>query len=172
VDFTPRQLDAIDIAKAGQDTCVVAGPGSGKTRVLVERYRRLVESGVPPKRILAITFTEKAARNMKERLAESFREMPERRRELEQANVSTIHGFCARLLRENSVAAGIDPEFRVLDARQATIMQALPRAMRSTPASMPAPGHAPADAWSFVARSGRRDSRRVRCHAGRRRWRG
>jgi ATP-dependent helicase/nuclease subunit A len=125
VDFTPRQLDAIDIAKAGQDTCVVAGPGSGKTRVLVERYRRLVESGVPPKRILAITFTEKAARNMKERLAESFREMPERRRELEQANVSTIHGFCARLLRENSVAAGIDPEFRVLDARQATIMQSI-----------------------------------------------
>jgi len=125
MDFTPRQLDAIDIAKAGQDTCVVAGPGSGKTRVLVERYRRLVESGVPPRRILAITFTEKAARNMKERLAESFREMPERRRELEQANVSTIHGFCARLLRENSVAAGIDPEFRVLDARQATIMQKL-----------------------------------------------
>jgi ATP-dependent helicase/nuclease subunit A len=125
VDFTPRQLDAIDIAKAGQDTCVVAGPGSGKTRVLVERYRRLVESGVPLQRILAITFTEKAARNMKERLAESFREMPERRRELEQANVSTIHGFCARLLRENSVSAGIDPEFRVLDARQATIMQRL-----------------------------------------------
>ncbi len=123
MDFTPRQLDAIDVSKAGQDTCVVAGPGSGKTRVLVERYRRLVEAGVPPQRILAITFTEKAARNMKERLAESFREMPERRRELEQANVSTIHGFCARLLRENAVAAGIDPEFRVLDARQATIMQ-------------------------------------------------
>src|SRR6266852_186114 len=123
MQFTPRQLDAIDISKAGQDTCVVAGPGSGKTRVLVERYCRLVEAGVPPRRILAITFTEKAARNMKERLAVSFREMPERRRELEQANVSTIHGFCARLLRENSIAAGIDPEFRVLDARQATIMQ-------------------------------------------------
>ncbi len=123
MNFTPRQLDAIDVSKAGQDTCVVAGPGSGKTRVLVERYRRLVESGVPPRRILAVTFTEKAARNMKERLAESFRAMPGRRRELEQANVSTIHGFCARLLRENSVAAGIDPDFLVLDARQATIMQ-------------------------------------------------
>jgi len=123
VDFTPRQLQAIDISTAGQDTCVVAGPGSGKTRVLVERYRRLVEAGVAPHRILAITFTEKAARNVKERLAEAFRTMPERRRELEQANISTIHGFCARLLRENSVAAGIDPEFRVLDARQSTIMQ-------------------------------------------------
>jgi ATP-dependent exoDNAse (exonuclease V) beta subunit len=123
VDFTPRQLEAIDISHTGQDMCVVAGPGSGKTRVLVERYRRLVEAGVAPQRILAITFTEKAARNMKERLAEAFRTMPGRRRELEQANISTIHGFCARLLRENSVAAGIDPEFRVLDARQATIMQ-------------------------------------------------
>ena len=123
MDFTPRQLEAIDISKAGQDTCVVAGPGSGKTRVLVERYRRLVEAGVAPQRILAITFTEKAARNMKERLADAFRTMPERRRELEQANISTIHGFCARLLRENSIAAGIDPEFRVLDARQAIIMQ-------------------------------------------------
>ena len=49
MDFTPRQLDAIDIAKAGQDTCVVAGPGSGKTRVLVERYRRLVHYS--PRRI-------------------------------------------------------------------------------------------------------------------------
>ena len=123
MDFTPRQLQAIDISKAEHDTCVVAGPGSGKTRVLVERYRRLVEAGVAPQRILAITFTEKAARNMKERLAEAFRTMPERRRELEQANISTIHGFCARLLRENSVAAGIDPEFRVLDARQSVIMQ-------------------------------------------------
>ena len=123
MDFTPRQLQAIDISKAGQDTCVVAGPGSGKTRVLVERYRRLVGAGVAPQRILAITFTEKAARNMKERLAEAFRTMPERRRDLEQANISTIHGFCARLLRENSVAAGIDPEFRVLDARQSVIMQ-------------------------------------------------
>ena len=124
MEFTQRQLDAIDISKAGQDTCVMAGPGSGKTRVLVEYYRRLVvDGGVPPQRILAITFTEKAARNMKEKLAESFRGMPEQRRQLEQANVSTIHGFCARLLRENSVFAGIDPAFRVLDARQATIMQ-------------------------------------------------
>jgi ATP-dependent helicase/nuclease subunit A len=124
VDFTPRQLDAVDVAKASQDTCIVAGPGSGKTSVLVEFYRRLVvEAKVPPQNILAITFTEKAARNMKEKLAELFHKMPERRRQLEQANVSTIHGFCARLLRENAIAAGIDPEFSVLDARQSILMQ-------------------------------------------------
>ena len=103
---------------------MVAVPGSGKTTVLVEFYRRLVmEKNVAPQRILAITFTEKAARHMKDKLAESFRNAPELRRQLEQAHVSTIHGFCTRLLRENSIAASLDPEFQVLDARRATILQ-------------------------------------------------
>jgi len=123
VNFTSRQLDAVKTEDRG-DTCVVAVPGSGKTTVLVEFYRRLVvEKDVEPQRILAITFTEKAARHMKDKLAESFREAPELRRQLEQAHVSTIHGFCTRLLRENSIAASLDPEFQVLEARRATIMQ-------------------------------------------------
>ena len=123
MNLTPRQLDAVNIENSG-DICVVAVPGSGKTTVLVEFYRRLViEKGVAPQRILAITFTEKAARHMKDKLAESFRSAPEVRRQLEQAHVSTIHGFCTRLLRENSIAAGLDPEFQVLDARRATILQ-------------------------------------------------
>jgi len=128
VNFTPSQLAAVNTGEPG-DTCVVAVPGSGKTTVLVEYYRRLVtEKGVSPQRILAITFTEKAARHMKDKLASSLQQSPELRRELEQANVSTIHGFCTRLLRENSIAAGLDPEFQVLDARRATILQA--RAVR------------------------------------------
>ena len=56
--FTPEQLAAVDIELRHQDACVVAGPGSGKTTVLVEYFRRLVEAGVDPLRILAITFTE------------------------------------------------------------------------------------------------------------------
>ena len=124
MNFTPRQLKAVEVENAGRDTCIVAVPGSGKTTVLVEFYRRLVvEKGVPPERILAITFTEKAARQMKDKLAESFRETPDLRRQLEQAHVSTIHGFCTRLLRENSIGAGLDPEFQVLDARRAIILQ-------------------------------------------------
>src|SRR5438552_484673 len=84
VEFTAQQLRAIDIAQFGQDMCVVAGPGSGKTTVLVERFRRLVcEAGIAPGRILAITFTEKAATNMKLKLAEAFRDRPEDRRLLE-----------------------------------------------------------------------------------------
>ncbi len=124
MNFTPKQLEAVGVEDGCGDTCIVAVPGSGKTTVLVEFYRRLViEKDVPPQRILAITFTEKAARHMKDKLAESFRALPERRRQLEQAHVSTIHGFCTRLLRENSVAAGLDPEFQVLDARRSKILQ-------------------------------------------------
>src|SRR5438094_945715 len=59
--FTRDQLDAVDVSKRHLDACVVAGPGSGKTTVLVEYFGRLVASGVDPLRILAITFTEKAA---------------------------------------------------------------------------------------------------------------
>src|SRR5579864_1487532 len=95
MEFTRRQLDAIDITRFGEDMCVVAGPGSGKTTVLVERFRRLVlDAGIAPLRILAITFTEKAATNMKQKLAEAFRDRPEIRREIERAYVSTVHGFC------------------------------------------------------------------------------
>ncbi len=121
-DFTPHQLDAIRYRS--QDACVVAGPGSGKTTVLVERYRLLVEQErFDPRNILAITFTEKAAANMKAKLAQAFRHDDLRLRDLESAWVSTIHGFCARLLRENAIAAGIDPRFAVLDARESDDLQ-------------------------------------------------
>ena len=121
--FTPAQLLAIDIEKRYVDGCVVAGPGSGKTTVLVEYFRQLVAAGVDPLRILAITFTEKAAGNIRTRLAEAFRDKPETRAKLERAWVSTVHGFCARLLRENAVFAGIDPEFSVADERESWRMQ-------------------------------------------------
>lgn len=118
MEFTPRQLDAVNVERPRADACVVAGPGSGKTTVLVEYFRRLVEAGVDPLRILAITFTEKAAANMRRKLAEAFTHDAALRGPLERAYVSTVHGFCARLLRENAVYAGIDPEFVVLDERE------------------------------------------------------
>src|SRR2546430_17181031 len=79
VPFTADQLDALDIGKRHLDACVVAGPGSGKTTVLVEYFRRLVAEGVDPLRILAITFTEKAAGNMRKKLALAFHEDPKTR---------------------------------------------------------------------------------------------
>lgn len=108
------------VERWGQDVCVVAGPGSGKTRVLIERFAWLVEErGCDPTRILAITFTEKAATEIQARLARRFAARPERRQALERAWVATIDGFCARLLREHAVAAGVDPRFVVLEQPRA-----------------------------------------------------
>ena len=123
VVYTADQLDAMDISRRHEDACVVAGPGSGKTTVLVEYFKRLVETGVDPLRILAITFTEKAAGNMRKKLGQAFQEQPDRRARLERAWVSTVHGFCARLLRENAVFAGVDPEFYVADERESWKLQ-------------------------------------------------
>ncbi len=110
-DFTVDQQSAIAYRRV--DACVVAGPGSGKTTVLVERYRSLVEDyGFEPRHILAITFTEKAAANMKAKLSDLFAHNAPLRRELEFAWVSTIHGFCARVLKENAIAAGVRPSLR------------------------------------------------------------
>ncbi len=118
VDFTPAQQNAMDVSRRHLDTCVVAGPGSGKTTVLVEYFRRLVEAGTDPLRILAITFTEKAAANMRDKLAGIFREDPTLRARMERAWVSTVHGFCTRLLQENAVFAGVEPGFRIADANE------------------------------------------------------
>src|ERR1017187_6404684 len=114
--FTADQRDAIDVNRRHLDTCVVAGPGSGKTTVLVEYFRQLVAASVDPLRILAITFTEKAAGNMRKKLAQAFQELPETRARLERALLSMVYSFFARLLRENAVFPGIAPEFSVPDA--------------------------------------------------------
>jgi len=105
-----------------RDICVVAGPGSGKTRVLVERFSNLVtEHNVSINEILTLTFTEKAANEMKIRAARLFEEkgMEKERQEIEFAYLSTIHSFCSRLLRENAIEAVIDPQFRVMDELEA-----------------------------------------------------
>lgn len=102
--------------RTGQDICVVAGPGSGKTSVLIERFSWMVrEQGIAAGRILAITFTDKAATEIKQRLVKVFEDRPDIREQIERAYVSTIHSFCTRLLRENAIAAGVDPDFQVLE---------------------------------------------------------
>ena len=105
--------------------CVVAGPGSGKTRVLIARFLWLVqEQGISPDRVLAITFTEKAATEIKMRLVGALERRSNLRQQIERAYVSTIHGFCARLLKENAVAAGVDIDFAVLDEPQSQALLA------------------------------------------------
>ncbi|MGE0374713.1 MAG: ATP-dependent helicase [Planctomycetaceae bacterium] len=104
-DLTPSQQQAV--AHRDGPLLVLAGPGSGKTRVVTRRIANLVESGVPPREILAITFTNKAAGEMAERV-ETI---------LPAANVwvSTFHRFCARLLRRHASIVGLHANFTILD---------------------------------------------------------
>ncbi|MCA8926350.1 MAG: UvrD-helicase domain-containing protein, partial [Planctomycetes bacterium] len=118
VDPTPAQTEAI-VAR-GCDVCVSAGAGSGKTFVLTERFVGLVKDGLRPESILTITFTEKAAREMNRRIG---RALGAGQRGVEGGWISTIHGFCARLLREHALEAGVDPAFAVLGEVPAARLQ-------------------------------------------------
>jgi len=102
-------------------TKIVSSPaGSGKTERLARRYIELLENGVKPERILTITFTEKAAAEMKERIFKILaKENPKKFRELKQEvlrlRISTIHSFCLSLLERFASFIGLDPEIKVLD---------------------------------------------------------
>ncbi|HEX5851804.1 MAG TPA: UvrD-helicase domain-containing protein, partial [Solirubrobacteraceae bacterium] len=114
--LTDEQEQAV--ARRGEPLLLSAAAGSGKTSVLVERFVTAVrEDGVAPGRILAITFTERAAGELRERVRARFLELGEREaaRDTEAAFVGTFHGFCARLLRAHPLMAGLDPDFTILD---------------------------------------------------------
>ncbi|MBC8064467.1 MAG: UvrD-helicase domain-containing protein, partial [Chlorobia bacterium] len=121
---------------------VTASAGAGKTYVLVERYLWLIENlGLEPHQILTITFTRKAAAEMKERIVGRLRAMgySERAQVAETGPIQTIHSFCERLLRENSLAAGIDPEFEIMDEAERARLEdaAIAKAMISTHTERP-----------------------------------
>ena len=101
--LSAAQLDAV--THAGGPLLVLAGAGTGKTRVVTERFAWLVSEGTPPECILALTFSNPAAAEMRERLETtietSWEELP----------VATFHSFCARLLRDEALEAGVDPFF-------------------------------------------------------------
>jgi len=119
---------------------VTAGAGSGKTRTLTARYLRLLEQNHPLRGLIAITFTEKAAREMRGRIRSHIQEWLEQaeegdhRRRWEQAAVSldaarigTIHSLCAEILRSHPVEAGVDPMFEVLEENTAALLKARAR---------------------------------------------
>lgn len=104
---------------ATQSVAVLAGAGSGKTGVLIERIRHLVlEQKLPLHCILAFTFTEKAAGEMRERLFESETVSE---KDYFSVNISTLHSFLAGLLRKHGSVLGLDPEFSVKDESQACL---------------------------------------------------
>ena len=114
LSFDEQQAEAIRVEG---NAVVMAGAGSGKTAVISERYCRLLEkadTGVD--RILALTFTQKAAAEMYERIYNRLRNAPENlRRHLEnfdQAQISTLDSFCAEILKQSCERFGLPADFR------------------------------------------------------------
>jgi DNA helicase II / ATP-dependent DNA helicase PcrA len=128
---------------------IAAGPGTGKTFTATERFCWLVEQGVPPDRILTVTFNERAAEELRQRIT---RELAERRPNLgseviDSAWIGTFHGVCARLLDEFAYLVGAPRELRVLDETgQRLFEQRLVARLRSGAA-------APLDPDAFIALS-------------------
>ena len=91
---------------------VLAGAGTGKTRVVIARIARLVQRGASPARILAVTFTNRAAREMLERATKACGKRPSKSGKPE---ISTIHSLCARILRRHAERAGYPPGFAIVD---------------------------------------------------------
>ena len=139
-----------EIVEFGGDTVVRASAGSGKTSLLVKKFlytlREAGEEGLYSSldNILAITFTDKAAAEMRSRISQGllqdvkslekekeggeqahlFRHLRAARRKMTQAYISTIHSFCARVLKENPIEAGLDPGFKIMDgAASAEMME-------------------------------------------------
>jgi DNA helicase-2/ATP-dependent DNA helicase PcrA len=107
--LNPAQREAVETVTG--PVLVLAGPGSGKTRVLTHRVAYLVkEYQVAPWQIMAVTFTNKAAREMKDRL---YRLLGEQFRKL---TIGTFHAICARILRQESEAVGISPQYVIYDS--------------------------------------------------------
>ena len=134
VNWTEAQLRAI--TSRGGALLVSAAAGSGKTAVLVERViRRILDTGDPCNidEFLIVTFTKAAAAEMKAKIADALTERlletpsdRHLRRQLtllDHAQITTVHSFCAYLLRENFQAAGLTPDFRVADEDEIAILR-------------------------------------------------
>lgn len=103
---------------------VIAGPGSGKTKVLTHRVANLIAQKIPPENILAVTFTNKAAGEMKERINNLFGELvrPKGTESLKKSSkssptIGTFHSICARILRKEASRLGYKPNFIIYDER-------------------------------------------------------
>ncbi len=107
-NLNKEQLSAV-MAVEGP-VMVFAGAGTGKTKTLIARIIHMIEDcNIEPRRILAITFTNKAAREMRERIKNSLSS------DKGYVNISTIHSLCARILRRNIAKLGFKEEFEIID---------------------------------------------------------
>ncbi len=122
--LTESQRQAVE--RDDTPLAVVAGAGSGKTAVLVQRYLRLVlKEEIPPQKILAATFTDKAAAQMKEKVANEFNRAGREEciAELNAAPICTLHSYCSRLISPMALDLGLDPGYRIIDSFEADLLQ-------------------------------------------------
>lgn len=124
-------------AERARDVTVTAGAGSGKTRTLVARYVGLLSEGYAPRQVAAITFTEKAAREMRTRVRQELRCLSlndadpavrqfwaEIEAQMDSARIGTIHSLCAEILRAHPAEAGLDPQFGVTEESETVQLRA------------------------------------------------
>ena len=132
-EFRPTPGQKLAIEDTGGEILVSAAAGSGKTRVLTERLLRLVEQGADIDAFLVITFTKAAAAELRARISDALGERARRdgskrlRRQaalVQGAQIGTIHGFCAAVLREFAHEAGVSPDFAVADEDRAAELRA------------------------------------------------
>ena len=105
LQLTEAQREAVTFGDG--PLLVLAGPGSGKTRVMTERIVHLLRAGVDPDAILALTFTNKSADEMARRVTVRANDV--------DVQISTFHRFCVRLLREHAALVGLDERFTIYD---------------------------------------------------------
>ena len=116
--LNPAQIEAVQ-APTGP-LLVLAGAGTGKTRVVIARILHLVQQGTPPERILAVTFTNKAAREMVLRIGGKFKKKRTSQAStqddpIQKPEISTIHSLCVRILRRHAEHAGYPTRFIIVD---------------------------------------------------------
>jgi len=133
--YAPLNVEQRQAADSDQHTIVIsAGAGTGKTKTLVARYLRLLLERVqregehlprPFDHLLAITYTNAAAAEMRERIDHALRELGllSLARQIDGAWISTIHGFCERVIRRHALTVGADPYFSVLDDDRSVLLR-------------------------------------------------
>lgn len=135
-NFTLSEPQRTAALAQGNDVAVTAGAGTGKTLTLVARYLALLANDVPLRQIVAVTFTRKATREMRNRVRQKIgtfllqldqisTEIPKWQayyNELDAARIGTIHNLCGEILRTHPAEAGIDPRFTVLDETQSALL--------------------------------------------------
>lgn len=137
-ELTKQQLEVINHDSG--NILVSASAGSGKTHTMIERIKRLIiECGVSLSSILAVTFTETAAADMKDKLRKALSEVivqkrytkkqkefcKEQLQELYTADICTMHAFCGRLIRTYFFSVGVSPDFKILDQADANVLRIL-----------------------------------------------